>query len=304
MAAGFLGAQTTSANYATDINGNRIPEGGKTSVNGVTTDLRQSINGREVPLQQVEEKVLSTSGGTTVKERIVRHYGSNGQVVLTDRVVTEETKTGEGESSVRSTIYRSDLSGNMAEAERKTVETRKVGAAIVIDTAVESKSLSGSFEVAERRTVTSEPTSDGKRESEIVSLRSGNGGLYEAQRIATTETKTGNLTVRNSATYEPGVNGQMSLTRQNVVTTMTNPDGTSSQEIETYGRASDGRAREVDAPPALTEKRTIERQKSADGVIVETQTVQLPSYNSPGRLDPPRKVSETVCRGECGTPKP
>jgi hypothetical protein len=290
-------AQNAATTYTTDINGNRIAGGTTTTADGVVTDLRQSINGREVPLEQVEQKVLSKSGNTTVTERIVRHYGTNGQVVSTDRVVMEETKTADG-SSVRSTTYRSDISGNMAEAERKTVDTRKVGAATVTDTAVEKKDLNGSFAVAEKRTATSEPTSDGKRESETVMLSSTNGGLYEAQRSATTETKSGNQIVSNTAVYEPGIRGELALTRQNVTKTIAKPDGSTSQEIETYGRTSDGHAREAGAPPSLTEKRTIERQKGPSGAIVETQTVQVPSVN-PGTLDPPRKVSETICRGEC-----
>lgn len=298
-----MGAQSTSATYTSDINGNRVAGGATVSTDGVTTDLRQSINGREVPLEQVQEKVLSKSGNTTVTERIVRHYGANGQVVKTDRVVTEETKTGEGESIVHATTYRSDISGNMNEAERKTVETRKNGAATAIDTAIEKKDLSGSFSVAEKRTATAEPTSDGKRESETVMLRDANGSLYEAQRSSTVETKSGNQTVSNTAIYEPTVSGNLSLTRQQVLKTTANADGSSRQEVEIFGRTSDGRAREAGAPPALTEKRTIERQKGADGAIVETQKVQLPNVNDPGKLDAARKVSETVCRGEC-TQKP
>jgi hypothetical protein len=303
ITAGFLSAQGAATTYTTDINGNRIAGGAVVSSDGVTTDLRQSINGREVPLQQTEEKVLSQNGNTTVTERVVRHYGSNGQVVQTDRVVTETTKTGEGESVVRATTYRSDISGNMNEAERKTVETRKNGAATVTDTAIEKKNLSGSFSVAEKRTATAEPTSDGKRESETVYLRDTNGNLYEAQRSSTVETKSGNETISNTAVYEPGVNGNLSLARQNVTKMTANPDGSSSQEVEIFGRASDGRAREANAPPQLTEKRTIERQKGPGGAIVETQMIQLPNVNDPGRLDPAHKVSETICRGEC-TQKP
>ncbi len=300
VTAGLLSAQSTSATYTTDINGNRVAGGATVAVDGVTTDLRQSINGREVPLEQVQEKVLSKSGNTTVTERIVRHYGANGQVVKTDRVVTEETKTGEGESIVHATTYRSDVSGNMNEAERKTVETHKNGAATVVDTAIEKKDLSGSFSVAEKRTATAEPTSDGKRESESVMLRDANGSLYEAQRSSTVETKSGNQTVTNTAIYEPTVdNGSLALTRQQVMKTTANADGSSSQEVEIFGRASDGRAHEAGAAPALTEKRAIERQKSADGAVVETQKVQLPNVNDPGKLDSARKVSETICRGEC-----
>jgi hypothetical protein len=215
--------------------------------------------------------------------------------------VTEETKTGEGESTVHATTFRSDINGNMAEAERKTIETRKMGAAIVTDTAIERPSLGGSFDVAEKRTQTSEPIGNGKRESETVMLRDANGTLYEAQRSATTETTTGNQTVSNTAIFEPGVNGNLSLTRQQVIKTTTNPDGSSREETDIFGRPSDSHAREAGAPPALTEKRIIERQKSSGGAIVETQSVQLPSVSDPGRLDPARKVYETVCRGECAS---
>jgi hypothetical protein len=294
-----LSAQTASSTYTTDINGNRVGGGQVVSGDGVVTDLRQSINGREVPISQTEEKVLSKSGNTTVTERIVRYYGANGQIVQTDRIVTEATGNPEGGSTVHATTYRSDLSGNMAEAERKTVETRKMGAGTMTDTAIEKKDLSGSFSVAEKRTLTVEPTSDGKRESETVMLRDANGSLYDAQRSSTVETKSGNQVVANTAIYEPGVNGNLSLTRQSITRTTSNPDGSSSQEVEIFGRASDGRAREADAPPTLTEKRIIERQKTSGGAVVETQTVQLPSVSDPGRLDPARKVAETICRGEC-----
>lgn len=294
-----MSAQSAATSSTPDINGNAMPGGGRVSTDGTVTDIRQSINGREVPISQTQEKVLSKSGNTTVTERIVRHYGAEGQVVSTDRVVTETTAGPGGESTIHSTTYRSDISGNMAEAERKTVETHKMGAGTITDTSIEKKDLSGSFSVAEKRTLTSEPTSDGKQENETVMLRDTNGSLYEAQRLSTVEKKSGNQTVTNTAVYEPGVNGNLSLTRQQVTKSTTNPDGTSSEETDVYGRASDGRAREAGAAPALTEKRTTERQKAAGGAIVETQTVQLPSVSDPGRLDPAQKVAETICRGAC-----
>ena len=298
-AVAFLSAQSSSSSSTTDINGNRIPGGQIVSTDGTTTDLRQSINGRVVPLQQTEEKVLSKSGDTTVTERIVRHYGANGEVVETERVVTEETKTANGDSTVHSKTYRSDISGNMPEVEQRTVETHKSGEATTTDTTVEKKDLSGSFAVAEKRTAVSEPTSDGKKESETLLLRDTNGNLYDAQRSSTVETKTGNEVVRNTAIYQPNASGEMSLTRQQVMKMSTNPDGSSTEEVEIFGRASDGRAHEAGAPPSLTEKRTIERSKNSSGAIVETQTVQLPDVNAPGRLQPPHQVSETICRGEC-----
>jgi hypothetical protein len=300
VTAGVLSAQSTSATFTPDINGNLVPGGARVATDGIVTDLRQSINGKEVPLEQIEQKVLSQSGNTTVTERIIRHYGSGGQVVQTDRVVTEETKIGDAGSVVHSTTYRTDVSGNLNEAERKTVETRKNGATTVTDTAIEKKDLSGSFAVAEKRTSIAEPTSDGKQESESVMLRNVDGNLYEAQRSSTVEKTTGNQTVSNTAIYEPTVdNGNLALTRQQVSKSIANPDGTSSQVVEIFGRPSNGRAYAADALPTLTEKRTFDHQKAPGGAVIETQTVQLPDVNNPGRLEPARKVGETICRGEC-----
>jgi hypothetical protein len=298
VTAGYISAQSAAVTYTKDLNGNLVPGSESVSGHGVVTDLRQSINGREVPIKQVEQKVLSQSGNTKVTETIVRHYGANGAVVSTDRVVTEETKTGDG-SVVRSTTFKTDLSGNSNETERKTVETHQNGPVTTTDTSVEKRDLDGQLSVAEKRSATAETTSDGKRASETLYLRNANGSLYEAQRSSITETKSGNQDVSNTAVYEPDVNGRLSLKRQEVTKLTTNPDGSSRTEVEIFGRASDAIARDANAPPGLTEKRTIERQKAPGGAIVETQTVQLPSVNDPGKLEPARKVSETICRGEC-----
>src|SRR5580698_2464222 len=96
-------------------------------------------------------------------------------------------------------------------------------------------------------------------------LRDANGNLHEAQRTSTVETKTDGQVVRNTAVYEPSVDGQLSLTRQNVERKTTNPDGSSSQDIEVFGRTSSARAQEQGAAPSLTEKRTIERRAGSDG---------------------------------------
>jgi hypothetical protein len=273
-----------------------------TSKDGVVTDLRQSINGREVPLEQVERKVISKSGNTTVTEQTVRHYGPNGQVVSVERVLQETTTAANGDSTVKSTTYRSDVSGNMAPAERRTVETHKNGSSSVTETQVEKPSVNGSFDVAEKRTLNSQTTPDGKKEDETVYLRDTNGRLYTAQRSATVETKKGNETVSNTAIYEAGVNGDLSLARQKVAKTVVKADGSITEETELFGRASDGRARDASAGPQLTEKRVIETQKASDGAVVKRESVQLPSVNDPNRLTAPREVSETVCRGECGKP--
>jgi hypothetical protein len=296
----LAGAQSSSVTYVPDIDGRPVPRVENVATPGAHTDLRQSINGKEVPIEQVDERVLSKNGSTTVTERIVKHYGAGGDVVQTDRILKEETIGANGDSVVKSRTYRSDLSGNMVEAERRTVETRRAGAGTVTDTAIEKRNLDNTLQLLEKRTATSEPTSDGKRENETVYLPDTNGNLHEAQRLATTETKSGNQVVSNTAVYEPGLNGNLSLVRQNVIKTTTNPDGSSILETEVFGRPSNGRTQDVGAPPALTEKRTTERQKGPGGAVVEVQTLQLPSISNPGQLDRPQKVAETICRGNCG----
>jgi hypothetical protein len=290
-------AQTSTTTYATDLNGNRIVTGAASSAGGVVTDLRQSINGKEIPYQQSEEKVLSDNGTTKVIERITRHYNHTGQLATTDRTVIEQTKHGD-DLTTRSTLYRGDMNGNMQAAERTTVDKRKQGSSILTDTQIEEPSVNGSFDVSEKRTAIVETTSTGTRETESVMRRAAGGNLYESERVATTETKSEGKTIRSSAYYHPGVNSQMMLSKQEVTTTRTNADGSKTEEIDTFGRASDGKTHNAGDVLPLSERKTVER-RTANGATVETVMLQTPSINDPNRLSAPQKVSETICRGVC-----
>src|SRR5258708_22172228 len=125
-------AQSSSTSYLTDINGRRV-EGvsNTTAVVGIKdvekTELLRSINGREVPLEQVEQKVLrEDSSGRTV-EKIRRRFDGTGRLSSTEREVTEEQRRSDGSGTSRSVVYRNDVNGNSVEAERRVTETRVQG---------------------------------------------------------------------------------------------------------------------------------------------------------------------------------
>ena len=66
-----------------DVNGHRIPNGPEviTSKSGndtQTTVTMQSINGRQVPLERVEEKVVREDASGRVVERLIRRYDPQG----------------------------------------------------------------------------------------------------------------------------------------------------------------------------------------------------------------------------------
>ena len=96
--------------------------------NGTTTEVSTSLNGVQVPLEQSEEKVISESATGKVTERTIRKYDSTGRLSSIERVRTEEEKSSGSGSTVHETTWRSDINGNLNEAERRTVETRVSGA--------------------------------------------------------------------------------------------------------------------------------------------------------------------------------
>ncbi len=132
----FIGAvasaQSASTTYSRDLNGNRVE--GKllnTSASGEVTERFQSMNGRQVPVEQVTERVVSQDANGKVTERIVRKFDPTGQPALTERVLIEENKLPGGGSTVRETTYRNDTNGGLREAERKTTETRVSGSTTI-----------------------------------------------------------------------------------------------------------------------------------------------------------------------------
>ena len=78
-----------------DVNGNVIADGPtisqtKTANSSETLVTTQSINGRTVPMEQVEERVLRNDASGKVTERIIRRYDPQGNPLPPARETIEE----------------------------------------------------------------------------------------------------------------------------------------------------------------------------------------------------------------------
>ena len=289
-----------------DLNGNPVQGQSFSSSNGDRTERFQSINGRQIPLEQVADRVVRQDANGKVTERIVRKFGKDGQVASTERVLIEENKLGGGSSSVRETTYRSDVNGRMSEAERRTTLTRVDGATTTANTVIDRPSINGSFETVEKRSSVTEGLAENQRTTESVYRRDGSGGFQEALRYVKTAIKTGDGTKETAANYEPGMNGQLQLASQSESLTTKQPDGTEIIQTSLYAQTVAGRVQEGSAPMRVQEQQIVERRANPDGSVVESLSVRRPSVSDPNRLGSLQKLSETVCKGKCqpDVPKP
>lgn len=295
--------QSTTDTFIPDINGGQHldPVSNVTSGPNTHSEVSQSINGRQVPLEKTEEHVLREDANGKVVETVVRKYDPNGQFVSTERVVTDTQKSADGGSTVRSTTYRSDVNGNMQEAQRATTETRKQGSTSIAETVIERPTLNASFQAVEKRSsVTEASTAGASRSQETVYRRSDGGDFQEEIRQVTEEKTVNGQTTVQKAYYEPSSTGALVLTRQSVATSVKRPDGSEVTEVNLYGRAVPGVAQYTGAPEQLQEQQIVQRQKRADGAVTETLSVRRPTMDDPGRLGNPQKISEKVCKGSCG----
>ena len=298
--ASFAWAQSATTTYITDINGNRVPYGMSTSSDDTKTEMSQSVNGREVPLQRVEEHVLRKDASGKVTERVVKDYNRTGDLISTQRVVTEERALPGGGSSSVSTTYRTDVNGGEQKWERSTVETQVQGSVTRTNTVVERPSIDGGFQTAEKRASVSEKTGPTTTTSDSVYRRNDNGDFYEALRKTDVATVAGDKTTERKMQYEPDMNGQLELNSQSVADITKQPDGSELIKVDIYARSVPGVARESDhSAPQVQEQQIITRHKAADGSVVETLSVRRPTVNDPGRLGPLQQISETACRGKC-----
>lgn len=291
-------AQSVSTNVTTDLNGHTVVDGSVVSSDGKHTETTQSINGRTVPLQQSDERVISESATGRVTEKIIKKFDPEGHLVSTARVVTEEEKQPSG-SVVNTTTFRSDINGQMHQDEHKTVETNTHGATTDINTVIDRPTLNGN-EVVEKRAEVSETSNNITRSDETVYRPGQNGEFIPAVRKVIETTQSAGKTVENTALYEPIANVTgLQLSRQTVNTTTTRPDGSAVVEMNYYGPSVPGNVRDPNAPQQLYEQDTLERKPSGNGTVTETLTARRASTSDPNKLGPPIKVSETVCTGKC-----
>ncbi|MEP7364656.1 MAG: hypothetical protein ABI972_15475 [Acidobacteriota bacterium] len=309
LMAGSTWAQSQSlGTYTYDINGRRVlaSQTGIAATPGAAANVRttQTLNGRQVPAESVVEKVVSDGPDGKVVERVVKVFDENGRPVSTEKQVIKERKLDSGGSEVSTAVYRSDLNGNIALAERLNTVSAKSGNQITSQTVVERASLSGGLEPVERQQTVTQ-TSTGRTDSDTTVLRKDSNGSFQvaAREVVSTSTS-GPTTTQNVTQYNSAATGQMEVIGQKVVTTTARPDGGITQVVDVYGMNTPGRAvTGYSDGPKLREQQIIEKHASASGGFVETYTIRRPNLES-GALGPPVKISETVCTGNCIPPKP
>jgi hypothetical protein len=299
LAAGsVIWAQSARTTYTTDLNGHRVESATSTS-NSEQSELTRSINGRQVPLEKSEERVIREDPSSKVTEKIVRKYDPNGQLSSTERQVTEEQKLPGGGSKTRTTTFQSDINGQMRESARVSTEVHPQGSTTNTETVIERPTINGAFQVMEKRSATAQATGDSTHEDETVYRRSENGNLYPAVRQVTDQSKSQDQTQVNTAYYEPGVTGQMQLARQSKSVTRKAPDGSEITEVDLYGKAVPGNVNDNQTPQQLQEQQMIQRRKGPGDSVVETLSIRRPTQSDVNRLGPLQQISETVCTGKC-----
>lgn len=311
----FAQSLATTSNF--DINGNRAVDFSvATAKNGKTTEkteLSDSVNGRLVPKEQTETRVLSETPTEKVTETFDRKFNPNGQLISTERVLTTERKTSGGGTSTQANVFRSDVNGSMQEAERRTTETHpQVGGGMRLagvvatesDVTVARPTASGGFETVEQqKTVKSEdPTHS--HEEQTVYLKSTSGNFVATRRTQTDSRKSGDRTDATVTNYELDYQGRMALLNSETSTAVVAKDGKQVVERNIYSSASDGVPRNEQDGQKIKEQQTIVRTPGADGSLTETVSVRRPTLADQTHLGAPLQISETVCTGKCEVPKP
>ena len=297
-------AQNTTTVYTYDLNGQLVPSGQEVAAksDGTTTQTERtrSINGRIVPLERVEEKVLSSAPEHKVIERIVRKYDANGEPGPPEKVlIDEETKPG-GTTTTKTAVYRGDINGELHLAQRTTTESHKQGDTVNTESVIERPALNGDLAPVEKHQAIEQLRPDGMHQSVEIYRKDENGDFYQALRKVTDQEKKNGTVTENTAVYEPGATGQMQLSSQTVEKTTKEANGSEHVEIDIFGRNVPGTVQDPNAKPELKERQLIDRRPGSGNTVVETLSVRRPTISDPATLGAVRKLSETVCKGKCG----
>jgi hypothetical protein len=258
------------------------------------TAMVQSVNGREVPVESVEERVIHDEGGRKVIERLTRRYDANGRPGPPERLLIEHTTNPGGSATIVETNYRSDINGRTQLWQRSTTEVVREGSAERSETRVERRGLNAALEVIEKKTALKQAVDGGAEEDAITYRRSESGRFYEAAREITERKLSDGLTVENTVRYEAQAPGQLRLTSQTVKRTSEEGGGTRT-EVDVFSVDFAGRAV---GTPQLNEQQLIER-KPAGGGYVESVSVRRTNINDPNKLGRFEKVAESTCTGDC-----
>jgi hypothetical protein len=299
--AAALSAQQSSQQssvWSTDASGNRVEGPRYTAVESPTGSQRvetaQSINGRMVPIQGTEERVLHEDSQSKVVERVIRKYDANGNPGLPIKVHIEEKKNPDGSTTLQSTAYEADINGNMQLIERSTSQIRKNGATET-STTVERATLNGPLQTVERDMKVEQQTGSGSQVESTVYRRDVSGNFIPFAQEVKQTTKSGAEETTDASRYVQGPDGKLTLGSRSIDHVKTNPDGSSVTDTEVYAQFSAGRTVDLSSSqPRLQEQIHKERTPGPGGKVVETTSVRARLPNDQSNFGAYEKVSQTT----------
>ena len=306
LAATLFAQQSTdrSTVWTIDASGHRV-EGPLYAVTesptgGERTETVQSINGRMIPVQSTEDRVVSQNSTNKVTERVIRKYDPNGNLGQPIKVRIEETKNPDGSTTIRSSAYEADLNGNQQLFERSTTEVRKNGATTETSIFVE-RGGAGGLAPYERTNSVERQSGNGSQLESNTYRRDVNGNFTPYSQDTRQTTKSGNEQTTDTAHYELGADGRMALYSRAIDRSKTNPDGSQVTDTDVYSRFSVGKTGDVNASePRLQEQSHRQLTPGPNGSVIETTSVRarLPSDQSRfGQYETVSKVTHTSSDG-------
>ncbi len=272
----------------------------KSSSGSDVTEKMQSLNGRMVPLERIEERILKDDASGKVVERVIRGYDPQGNPTPPRKETIEEQKRPDGSATTQITTYQGDINGGMKLIEKSVVQLHKSDSSESAETLVQRPTINGSIETVEKRSTSKTKSPDGSYQEESnVSRRDSGGGFYTAVRKTTEHTVKGSEASDNTAEYEVGANGQLQLHGQTVSKTVTRADGSKDTVVDIFSQNVPGTVGAPGSALKLQERQIIQETPGPGNSVVQTLSVRRPTVSDPNTLGPERQLSQTVCKGDC-----
>ncbi len=262
----------------------------------------RSVNGVDVPVETVEERVLEEGPGGRVIERLIRWFDQNGQPTQREKVRVEERREG-GWAVTTATVWREDLNGRPVFAERSRTEAVRSGDVTRSTMVIERPAVDGSVAAVERQ-VKTETSREGHTRREVEIYRPDPGGSFRAAARETAEIVEQNGRRVETVTRYDTVNatGRMEFSGLTEAETVRREDGSELTVVSLFGAAAPGRPIESRRGRHLREQVLIERRPGPGGSVIERTSVRRTSLSDPGKLEAAQPVSETICTGDCAEP--
>lgn len=302
LSSALASGQAERRTYVFDSEGRRIPWASSSATNSTSSSSDINLNGRTAAREQIQERVLSESGGVKTVETIVQRFSPDGAKLPPERVVTETSDLGGGRQQTTKTVYRGDFNGRMSLAERTVEQTAPSGGtSSTVTTVIERPNLNGSMELFERREARLTSSESQSERDETSYVKDANGRLIESARVVERSSKQGSKTIRQVDEFEGVTSGRLTLAKQTVSTTAVSSSGAETTVSDIYGPAAPGRP--ATGQLQLRERQIVEKSLTSAGTV-ETFSVRRPAADGSGRLGPVAKIAETTCTGRCTPQKP